>query len=207
MILSPRYGRLLGDFEIGATYAHPWEVTVGDGFASLYAASFQDATSTYSSLEAAASLGFRAQPFHPLLCLNLGLSFSVHDVSEQAIAHLAYVDVRFPDALYRGDTVQARSTVIDVKPSQSGDKGVVHVRTLLETTDGRVPCAFERKALIRAGKSDAPPANTRESTKPLSELRAMPSELSSMSEVGDRGFGRYFEEFAPGQVFAHAVGR
>ena len=36
---------------------------------------------------------------HPLLLLDLGLSFSVHDVSERAIAHLAYIDnVRFPDA-------------------------------------------------------------------------------------------------------------
>jgi 2-methylfumaryl-CoA hydratase len=90
--------------------------------------------------------------------LNLGLSFSVHDVSEQAIAHLAYIDVRFPEAGYVGDTVRARSTVLGVKPASSGDKGVVHVRTILENEKGAVLCAFERKALVRAGKLDARPA-------------------------------------------------
>ena len=52
------------------------------------AVKFQDATPTYASNVAATSLGFRERPVHPLLLLNLGLSFSVHDVSEQAIANL-----------------------------------------------------------------------------------------------------------------------
>src|SRR4051812_23072513 len=126
-----RYGRLLGDFEVGATYVHPWEVTVDEGMVGLFSAAFQDASPAFASAVYAGELGFRARPLHPMLCMNLGLSFSVHDVSEQAIAHLAYVDMRFPDAGFVGDTVRARSTVIDVKPSSSGDKGVVHVRTAL----------------------------------------------------------------------------
>ena len=46
-----------------------------------------------------------------IFLLNLGLSFSVHDVSEQAIAHLAYLDVRFPEPCYAGDTVTRPLTV------------------------------------------------------------------------------------------------
>ena len=153
-----RYGRLLSDFEVGATYEHPWEVTVDGGTVALFQASFLDATPIYSSAVFAKSCGLAERPLHPLLCLNLGLSFSVHDVSEQAIAHLAYIDVRFPEAGYAGDTVRARSTVLGVKPASSGDKGVVHVRTILENEKGRVLCAFERKALIRAGKLGERPA-------------------------------------------------
>ncbi|MDB4967971.1 MAG: hypothetical protein JWN44_3660, partial [Myxococcales bacterium] len=142
-----RYGRLLGDFEVGATYEHPWEVTVDGGTLALFQASFLDATPIYSSAVMAKASGLEDRPLHPLLCLNLGLSFSVHDVSEQAIAHLAYIDVRFPEAGYVGDTVRARSTVLGVKPASSGDKGVVHVRTILENDKGAVLCVFERKAL------------------------------------------------------------
>src|SRR5690349_21077 len=116
-VVEPRYGRMLSDFEIGATYAHPWEVTVSDGMVALYQASFLDATPLYASRTYAQGLGFAREPLNPLLCLNLALSFSVHDVSEQAIAHLAYLDVCFPEAGFAGDTVSARSTVIDVKPS------------------------------------------------------------------------------------------
>ncbi|HMR08701.1 MAG TPA: MaoC family dehydratase, partial [Polyangiaceae bacterium] len=125
------YGRMLGDFKVGDVYQHPWEVTVDDGMTALFAASFQDAMPIFASREYAKQLGFRDRPVHPFVLLNLGLSFSVHDVSEQAIAHLAYIDVRFPEACYAGDTLHASSSVLSAKPSSKGDRGVVEVRTLL----------------------------------------------------------------------------
>src|SRR6185295_6157314 len=78
-------------------------------------------------------------------------------VSERAIAHLAYIDVRFPSACYAGDTVRASSRVIGVKPVSAGDKGVVHVRTQLMTDMGTLVCSFERKALVRKGKVSGRP--------------------------------------------------
>src|SRR6185312_8300186 len=84
---------------------------------------------------------------------------SVHDVSERAIAHLAYIDVRFPEACYPGDTVRSSSRVIAVKPVSSGDKGVVHVGTRLVTESGALVCSFERKALVRAGRLTGRPAD------------------------------------------------
>ena len=102
------YGRQLEDFVVGETYEHPWEVTISDGMVALFEASFLDATTVFTSAPRARALGLADRPLHPTLCLNLALSFSVHDVSEQAIAHLAYVDVRYPEAGYAGDTVTAR---------------------------------------------------------------------------------------------------
>src|SRR5580698_6935654 len=153
MIRTMHYGRMLEDFEVGATYEHPWEVTVDAGTVALFQANFLDATPTYASADFARDVGFRDRPVHPLLLLNLGLSFSVHDVSEQAIAHLAYLGVRFPHACFAGDTLAASSKVLGVKASRSSgganaqERGVVHVRTLLTKQDGQVVCAFERKAL------------------------------------------------------------
>src|SRR5438874_1875628 len=118
--IKTRYGRLLGDFVPGAVYDHPWEVTVDGGTMALFQASFLDSHPMYASSVFARNAGLKERPIHPLLAMNLALSFSVHDVSEQAIAHLAYIDVRFPEAGYAGDTVRARSQVIDVKPSSSG---------------------------------------------------------------------------------------
>ena len=112
---------MLGDFVVGATYEHPWEVTISDGMVALFEASFLDAMPLFTSAPLARQAGFADRPLHPNLCLNLALSFSVHDVSEQAIAHLAYLDVRYPEPGYVGDTVTARSTVLGVKPASSGD--------------------------------------------------------------------------------------
>ncbi len=207
-----KYGRLLGDFEVGAVYAHPWEVTVDAGTVALFQASFLDATPTYASARYAWDLGLRDRPMPPLLLLNLGLSFSVHDVSEQAIAHLAYIDVRFPEAAHAGDTLAASSTVLGVKPSSSGDKGVVHVRTTLGKLGGPAVCVFERKALVRAGKLAGRPDRARTEVPSFETPPAaarLPPELRETVRVPARptGFAGFACDFAPDDVILHDVGK
>ena len=152
-MFAPAYGRLLDDFEVGEVYHHPWEVTIDDGMLGLWAASFLDPNPLYSSRRFARQLGFRDRVAHPLALMNLALSSSVHDVSEQAIAHLAYLNLRFPNPAYAGDTLSTLSEVLSVRASESKpDRGVVQVRTTCVNQD-RVPVVtFERKALIPAGK-------------------------------------------------------
>src|SRR4030095_8943067 len=91
-VIEPKYGRLLDDFVLNDTYHHPWEVTIDDGMLAMFAASFLDPNTLYPSRRFARDLGFRDRVVHPLVLLNLSLSFTVHDISEQAIAHLAYID-------------------------------------------------------------------------------------------------------------------
>lgn len=211
MIHEPRHGRLLDDFVPGAVYAHPWEVTVDEGMMALFAASFQDAVPTYASRAAARALGLRDRPVHPLLLLNLGLSFSVHDVSERAIAHLAYIDARFPEACYPGDTVRASSRVIGVKPVSSGDKGVVHVRTSLTTDEGMPVCVFERKALVRAGRAGPVPPEVQNDVPAADHIdlpRAPAVLLRDIPPAPRRGgFAWGWDELTVGDVIVHAVGR
>jgi 2-methylfumaryl-CoA hydratase len=209
-IKKPEYGRRLDDFTVGEVYAHPWDVSVDEGMVALFAASFQDATPTFASRTYAEALGFAGRPIHPLLLLNLGLSFSVHDVSEQAIAHLAYIDVRFPEACYPGDTVTATSKVLGKKPSAKGDRGVVEVRTVLENQRGEVVCRFDRRALIRAGSVRErpawgwPAANQRE---PSDAFLPAPLREAVRPAVRQAGFSGFFEDFSAGDVFFHSVGK
>src|ERR1044072_5972721 len=151
-IFEPTYGRLLDDFRVGEVYYHPWEVTIDDGLLAWWAASFLDPNPLYSSRRFARQLGFNDRVASPMMLMNLALSSSVHDVSEQAIAHLAYINLRFPNPAYPGDTLSTASEVLEVRASESKpDRGVVHVRTICINQD-RVPVVtFERKALIPAG--------------------------------------------------------
>jgi len=220
---SPLYGRTLDEFEVGATYEHPWEVTVDVGHMALAAASFLDASPVFASARFARRLGFKDRPVHPLMLLNFGLSFSVHDVSEQAIAHLAYIDVRFPDACYAGNTLRASSTVLGVKRASEGERGVVHVRTVLvaegpSASDGaRVVCQFERKVLVKAGAAIHPPsaavAAKGAAAEPSAPVARTPPGLELEKALGlghepaGRGFAGFFEDFAPGDVICHDIGR
>jgi 2-methylfumaryl-CoA hydratase len=211
---TPRYGRFLEEFEIGAIYDHPWEVTVDTGVLALCAGSFLDASPVFASAHYARTLGFRDRPVHPLALLNFALSFSVHDVSEQAIAHLAYIDVRFPNACYAGDTLHASSTVLGVKPSSEGERGVVHVRTVLSAEDERIVCQFERKVLVKAagaagkGTSSALSRSTGGPATERSGVARWPALFERpLPSRGKGGFGGFFEDFAVGDVICHDVGR
>lgn len=209
-VKRPSYGRKLDDFSTGDLYEHPWEVTVDHGMVALFAAAFQDATPTYASAAHARALGFADRPVHPLLLLNLGLSFSVHDVSEQAVAHLAYIDVRFPQACLVGDTLTASSRVLAVKPTSKGDRGVVEVRTALTTHEGALVCRFDRKALVRAGSvagrpNVAWPAPAEQADDPA----ILPAPLRGRITPVQRraGFAGFFEDFDVGDVIFHPLGK
>lgn len=214
-IIQPKYGRLLDDFQAGDVYHHPWEVTIDDGMLAMFAASFLDPNPLYSSRRFAQELGFRDRVVHPLVMLNLALSFTVHDVSEQAIAHLAYIDLKFPNAAYSGDTLSVYSEILGVRVSESKpDRGIVHLRTTGVNQDGIVVVTFERKALIPAGKLEgrAHPtpsaADVPRDPSPSNRSLAIPVELRSEIKTPNwpgrpRGL---FEDFEVGDVILHSNG-
>jgi 2-methylfumaryl-CoA hydratase len=229
-IIERKYGRLLDDFKVGDVYHHPWEVTIDDGMLAMFSASFLDPNPLYSSSRFARDLGFRDRIVHPLVMLNLALSFSVHDVSEQAIAHLAYIDLKFPNAAYSGDTLSVYSEILGVRVSQSShDRGVVHLRTTGVNQDGLILVTFERKALIPTGKlegrghpepvqpapktsesvSDSPSSDAGSQHKLTSMLPGtVPSEFSGdFKTPAWRGRPRgLFEDFEAGDVILHSIG-
>ena len=180
------YGRKLDDFKEGDIYRHPWEVTVDDGLLGVVAASFMESSPVYFSDHFAQALGFTSRVVHPLVLLNLGLSFSVLDVSEQAIAHLAYIDVRYPNPCYVGDSVTAASEVVGTKMSGSGDKGTVHVITTLWNQNNVPVCIFERKALIRAGAVEGSPRKPVSITVPTSGEH-YPKMIEDLDFANERG--------------------
>lgn len=214
-VRRPRYGRKLDDFLVGDVYDHPWEVTVGDGMMALWQAAFLEANPLYSSNPYGVSMGFRGRVVPPSLVLNLGLSFSVHDVSQQAIAHLAYIDVRFPRPLYPGDTFRAFSRVLGVKPSKSkADRGTVHVQTVGLNQHNECVLSFQRKALIRAGRVEGRPNTPVRTLTDLEEQRfggelpyAPPNAMAQADAVNPVGQPYFFDDFAEGDIFVHDSGR
>ncbi|HSB09769.1 MAG TPA: MaoC family dehydratase [Blastocatellia bacterium] len=225
-VAQPKYGRLLDDFHIGDVYHHPWEVTIDDGMLAMFAASFLDPNPLYSSRRFARELGFRDRVVPPLVLLNLALSFTVHDISEQAIAHLAYIDLKFPNAAYSGDTLSVFSEILSTRVSDSKpDRGVVHLRTTGVNQNGVTVVTFERKALIPTGRLEgrAHPEGVPVTSEATGSAEDSPSPephpkhiIDSMlpAELGGaikmprwRGRPRgSFEDFEPGDVILHSIG-
>lgn len=222
-IIEPQYGRLLDDFKAGEVFHHLWEVTLDDGMVALCAASFLDPNPLYASRRFAREMGFRDRVVHPMVLMNLALSSSVHDVSEQAIAHLAYINLRFPNAAYSGDTLSFTSEVLSARLSESKpDRGVVEVRTAAVNQDNLAVVTFERKALIPAGKLDH--RGHSESSERQLHTDSSENKGSQVTSTDDSGLppelatgiknptwlGRprgLFEDFDEGDIYFHGNGR
>lgn len=92
------------------------------------------------------------------LTLAIVTGLSVPDVSPNAVANLGWDDVRLVAPVFAGDTLYARSEVLEVRPSGSRPgQGVVSVRTTGRNQRGETVITYERTILIhgRAGRPEA----------------------------------------------------
>jgi acyl dehydratase len=83
------------------------------------------------------------------LVYSLVLGMSVPDVSGKAIANLEVESLRHARPTFHGDTIYARSTVLDKRESQSKpDRGIVTVETVGWNQREETVCEFRRRVLV-----------------------------------------------------------
>lgn len=152
-------GRYLEDFSPGQHLRHHWGRTLTEGEAALFTTWTMHASPLHFNVVHARHQGHRACPVNPYLVLNVVFGLSVEDLSEQALAHLGYWNVRFLKPVYPGDTLFSESTVLGVRDSESrADRGVVHVRTEGRNQSGEPVIAYERRILVKKRSHYAPPS-------------------------------------------------
>lgn len=143
-------GRFYEDFKPGEVYRHHWGRTLEAGEAQLFATGTMNALPLYFNKLHAQALGHEQVPVHPLFVMNVVFGMTVEDLSEQALAHLGYWNMRFPRFVYPGDTLLASSEVLDKRESEKKpDRGIVHVRTTGVNQRGEEVCVYERRILVK----------------------------------------------------------
>jgi len=118
---------------------------------------------------------------HPLLVMNVVFGMTVEDLSEQALAHLGYWDLRFPLFVYPGDTLISSSQVLDKRESgfETGP-GIVHVRTTGVNQRGEEVCVYERRILVKsAPRMEAPECNPQCPRRGRAQRRRRPAATES----------------------------
>src|SRR6478672_3123920 len=84
-------------------------------------------------------------------CFTLALvtGISVPDVSENALANLGWDAVRLPHPVFEGDTIYARSEVLEARESKSRPAaGLVRVKTTGINQDGTTVIEFTRTFMV-----------------------------------------------------------
>lgn len=119
-------GNQFEDFTVGQVFEHHWGRTLNEGDNSLFSTLTLSYNPHYFNAEYARSNG------HPGVVLNANLVFltvfglSVEDNSESGGLFLGVEELTFWQDCYPGDTLTARSTVLDKRESDSRpEQGIV----------------------------------------------------------------------------------
>jgi acyl dehydratase len=84
-------------------------------------------------------------------CLTLAIvtGQSVTDLSQNAVANLAWDEIRLPNPVFEGDTIYARSEVLEKRESKSRpNAGIVRVKTTGVNQHGSVVIEFNRTFMV-----------------------------------------------------------
>jgi itaconyl-CoA hydratase len=142
-------GRVFEDFVVGDTYRHP----LGRTILAADNTWFTLLTMNTHPLHFDAAYASKTEFGKPLVnsCLTLAIvtGQSVTDLSQNAVANLGWDDVRLSHPVFEGDTLYARSEVLDTRESKSRDHaGIVKVRTTGVNQDGTVVIEFTRTFMV-----------------------------------------------------------
>ena len=142
-------GRFFEDFEVGDEYRHPLGRTVTQQDNIWFTLLTQNVAAVHFDVHYAAKTEFGRPLVNSCLTLALVTGQSVIDVSYNVFANLGWDEVRLPHPVFEGDTVYARSTVLETRTSNSRPNlGVVTVATEGFNQDGIVVCTFKRTLLV-----------------------------------------------------------
>lgn len=84
------------------------------------------------------------------LVFSLVVGMTVPDISGKAIANLGYENIDHLGPVFLGDTLYARTKILDVIPSKSkNDRGIIYVETTACNQDRVDILKFRRKVLIK----------------------------------------------------------
>jgi acyl dehydratase len=84
------------------------------------------------------------------LVFSLVVGMTVPDISGKAIANLLYEEILHLAPVFIGDTLYARTRILEITPSKSkADRGVVYVETIASNQNQIDVLKFRRKVLIK----------------------------------------------------------
>lgn len=141
-------GRVYEDFEVGDIYPHPLGRTITSADNIWFTALTMNPNPIHLDQAYAAQTEFGRPLVNSTFTLALVTGLSVSDVSQNAI-NLGWDEVRLPAPVFEGDTIYARSEVLEKRESQSRPHmGIVRVKTTGFNQAGVTVLEFKRTIMV-----------------------------------------------------------
>ena len=142
-------GRVFEDFEVGDIYEHPLGRTVTQADNIWFTCVTMNTNPIHFDAEYASHTEFKRPLVNSCFTLALVTGQSVTDLTMNAVANLGWDEVKLPHPLFEGDTVYARSEVLETRESKSRPAaGLVRVKTTGVNQHGTPIITFLRTFMV-----------------------------------------------------------
>ena len=141
----------LEDFKAGQVFETPAR-TVTEADVVAFAGLSGDYNPLHTDAEFCAKTPFKQRIAHGMLGMSImtGLAARTGMLDGSALAFLGIEDWKFQKPIFFGDTIHARTTIADVRPSSKPGQGVVKRRIEIVNQRGEVTQAGTFVTLVRA---------------------------------------------------------
>jgi itaconyl-CoA hydratase len=141
-------GRVYEDFEVGDVYPHTLGRTVTQNDNILFTLMTVNPNPIHFDAYYAAQTEWARPLVDSTFTLALVTGLSVSDLSMNAV-NLGWDEVRLPAPVFEGDTIYARSEVLERRESRTRPhQGIVKVRTIGFNQDGTIVIELKRTILV-----------------------------------------------------------
>lgn len=150
-----RRGHAFEDFAVGQVFDHHWGRTITAGDNALFSTATCNWNPMHLNAEYARAHGHPDVVVNPMLVLCTVVGLSVEDLSEAGGPFLGVEACRFHRPVHPGDTVTARSTVLDARLSASRPgTGIVTWHTEGRNQHDEVVVDYRRTNLVARRRGD-----------------------------------------------------
>ena len=143
------YGRYFEEFSVGQDFKHWPGRTITEADCTWFALLTMNQHPLHSDAHFAETHTQHKQRvvLGPLV-FSVVIGMTVADISGRAIANLEVDVLKHEKPTFIGDTLYARSRVLELRESSQGDRGIVTVETIGTNQRGDQVCSYTRKVLV-----------------------------------------------------------
>ncbi len=143
-------GLYFEDFEVGSEINHALSKTIFESDNNFFSLLTMNHHPVHTNMDYACKQQHGKILVVGTLVFSLVVGFTVPDISGKAIANLGYEDIKHLAPTFVGDTLYARTKILDKRESQSkNDRGVIHVETIGFNQRGEDVISFRRHVLVK----------------------------------------------------------
>lgn len=143
-------GLFYEEFEVGSTIHHSLSKTIFESDNNLFSLLTMNHHPVHLNADYASKNQHGKIMVVGTLVFSLTVGMTVPDISGKAIANLDYESIKHLNPVFIGDTLYARTTILDKRESKSkNDRGIIYVETIASNQNGVDVLSFRRHVLIK----------------------------------------------------------